>query len=84
MHEHRIVRTRLYRYIRHPAYLGAMLMSFGGPLVLGSIHGFLLMILIIPVYPYRIKIEEKMLLEKLGDEYLNYVKTTWRLIPYVY
>jgi len=42
------------------------------------------MILIIPVYPYRIKIEEKMLLEKLGDEYLNYVKTTWRLIPYVY
>ncbi|RLF08757.1 MAG: hypothetical protein DRJ64_00125 [Thermoprotei archaeon] len=40
MHEHRIVRTELYRYIRHPAYLGAMLMSFGGPLVLGSIHGF--------------------------------------------
>lgn len=81
MPNHRVVRVGLYRYIRHPAYLGTILMSLGGPLVLESLYSSLIMSLIIPFYLYRIRIEENMLLKKLGNEYLEYMRTTWRLIP---
>jgi protein-S-isoprenylcysteine O-methyltransferase Ste14 len=33
---------------------------------------------------YRTKIEEKMLIEKFGDEYRDYMKKTKKLIPFVY
>jgi protein-S-isoprenylcysteine O-methyltransferase Ste14 len=38
----------------------------------------------IPLVLYRMGVEEKMLSEEYGDEYLEYMKATWRLIPYVY
>jgi protein-S-isoprenylcysteine O-methyltransferase Ste14 len=35
-------------------------------------------------YLYRIKNEERMLLEKLGNEYREYMKKTKKMIPFVY
>lgn len=39
---------------------------------------------LIPLIFYRIKIEEKMMLEKFGDEYQEYMKKSKKLIPYLY
>ena len=54
------------------------------PLVLSSVYGFLVMLGIVPLFLYRIGIEEKMLIEKFGDEYLQYMKRTRKLIPLIY
>jgi protein-S-isoprenylcysteine O-methyltransferase Ste14 len=38
----------------------------------------------VPVYLYRISVEEKMLVKELGDEYVQYQKRTRRLVPFVF
>jgi len=39
---------------------------------------------LIPCIIYGIRIEEKMLLEKFGNEYLELHEETKKLIPYIY
>lgn len=82
--DQRLVRHGIYRHIRHPITLAAMLYNIGIPLFFSSIYGFVLMLALIPLFLYRIKIEEKMLIEKFGDEYREYMKETKKLIPLIY
>jgi len=42
------------------------------------------MLLIFPLFLYIIGIEEKMLIEKFGHEYTQYMERTKRLIPFIY
>jgi len=39
------------------------------------------MMLIIPTVLYRVKVEEKTLVERFGDRYREYIKRTKRFIP---
>ncbi len=82
--DHQLVTNGIYKYIRHPAYSGNFLFWFGTPLLFSSFYGFLVMLLLIPCYLYRIKIEEKMLVGKFGEEYLEYMRHTKKLLPYIY
>jgi protein-S-isoprenylcysteine O-methyltransferase Ste14 len=82
--DHRLVKTGPYKYIRHPIYTGTILSAMCIPVFTSSLAGFLLSLLSIPLFIYRINIEEKMLIEEYGDEYREYQKDTWRLFPYLY
>jgi protein-S-isoprenylcysteine O-methyltransferase Ste14 len=82
--DHGLVRNGIYKYIRHPIYLGTLLAYFSVPLMFHSSYGFLVMILKIPLTAYRIRIEEQALQKKFGEEYRRYMKTSKRLVPYVY
>ncbi|MHA1214823.1 MAG: methyltransferase family protein [Candidatus Hodarchaeales archaeon] len=82
--QHQLINFGIYRYIRNPAYLGILSFSCGIPLIFSSLIGFLLMILMIPCFLFRIKVEEKMLHNKFGGKYEIYKKHTWALIPYIY
>jgi len=84
LRNHRIIKHGIYRHIRHPCYLGTILFSIGIPLIFSSLYGFLLMLVLFPSYLYRIRIEESMLLEELGDEYREYMKKTKKIIPLIY
>jgi protein-S-isoprenylcysteine O-methyltransferase Ste14 len=33
---------------------------------------------------YRIVVEERVLTEQFGTEYSDYIKTTYRLLPFIY
>jgi len=83
---HKLIKHGIYRHIRHPCHLAMILYSVGIPtLFFSSIYGFFLMLGLIPcVILYRIKIEEKMLIEKFGIEYSEYMKKTKRLILHFY
>jgi len=81
---HKLIKHGIYRHIRHPISLAAIIYNIGIPLFFSSLYGFILMLGLIPLTLYRIKIEEKMLIEKFGDEYGEYMKKTKRLIPFVY
>lgn len=74
-----LVTSGLYQYTRNPMYVGLMLILFGWILIKGNILGFLC----IPAYVWiltRLQIipEERILSEKFGDTYHNYLKTTPR------
>ena len=82
---HHVVDTGVYRHVRHPSYLGACIALLGFGLGLGSWLSALVVVgLALIAYAYRIRVEEKALLESLGDEYAAYRKRTCRLVPGVY
>jgi len=38
----------------------------------------------VPLTLYRIGVEERMLIERFGDEYREYMKKTKKIIPFIY
>jgi len=82
---HELIQTGLYKIIRHPGYLGQLIIFLGISTTLSNWLSVLLMI--IPVfmgYLYRIIVEEKFLIEQMGQNYIDYQKRTKRLIPMIY
>jgi protein-S-isoprenylcysteine O-methyltransferase Ste14 len=82
---HELIETGLYKIIRHPGYLGQLIIFFGISACLSNWLSILLMI--IPVlfgYLNRINIEEKFLVKQMGQKYLDYQKRTKKLVPTIY
>jgi protein-S-isoprenylcysteine O-methyltransferase Ste14 len=79
-----VISTGLYGLVRHPMYLGALIMSAGVPLALGSYWGLLIILVVIPVLAFRISDEEKMLVGELAgyEDYRR--KVRFRLIPAIW
>ena len=79
-----VVSTGLYGVVRHPMYVGALIMMVGTPLALASYWGLLTLIPGVLVFVARVTDEEKALREELDgyDEYTE--KVQYRLMPYVW
>ena len=83
--DHQVKVTGLYRYVRHPSYLGALIAFGGFGLALSNWLSLLLIVLVTPaIYLHRIREEEGALTAALGDDYRDYCRRTKRLIPGVY
>jgi protein-S-isoprenylcysteine O-methyltransferase Ste14 len=83
--DHELKKDGLYRFIRHPSYLGSILSFIGFGLSLNSwISLFIISIPVTLALIYRIKIEEELLIEQFGSVYIDYMNKTHKLIPRVY
>jgi protein-S-isoprenylcysteine O-methyltransferase Ste14 len=82
--EHRLVTSGPYRFIRHPSYLGLLVLSLGWALAFRSGVGVILTALTLPVVLARIEAEERLLSETFGAEYEAYRARTSRLLPHLY
>jgi len=82
--EQQVISTGLYAMVRHPMYLGLLIMELFTPLALGSYWALIFSILFIPTNVFRIRKEEAVLLQGLPGykEYL--LKTRYRLIPLIW
>lgn len=77
-----LVQRGPYRWLRHPAYTGSMLTFVGFALALGAwAAGLTIFVLCLIAFLYRIQVEERVLREVFGSEYLEYMHRTWRLFP---
>ena len=73
-----IVAKGVYRFIRHPIYVGIVFTHFGLFFACGSIFGIVYtFILIIPLNVIRAQLEEKAMFAKFGDRYRLYHDSTW-------
>jgi protein-S-isoprenylcysteine O-methyltransferase Ste14 len=74
----------VYKFVRHPMYVGNVIMMVGMPLALGSYWGLLLVVPGIAVLVFRILDEEKLLIKDLPGyrEYAQHVR--YRLVPSVW
>lgn len=71
-----------YRWLRHPAYTGMLLMYAGINMALGTWLGTLIGVgVFLTATLYRIQVEEKALVEAFGEQYRAYMRHTWRLLP---
>lgn len=80
--EHKLVTSGIYGFIRHPIYLGIILVYTGGEMVAQS-YLWLLFFLILLISAYiQGKREEELLLNYFGNKYELYVGKTKMLIPF--
>ena len=80
-----LVEVGPYRYIRHPSYSGARLSLLGFGLALGNCAGLAASLCCLGfAYAYRIPVEEAALASALGETYTQYLKRTWRLVPFLF
>jgi len=83
--DHELMESGLYRRVRHPSYLGALIAFFGFGIALGNWLSVLVVMVITPcIYLYRIREEETALEAAFGDNYRAYCRRTKRLIPGLY
>jgi protein-S-isoprenylcysteine O-methyltransferase Ste14 len=79
---HELVTSGIYRRIRHPMYAAHALWGVAQALLLKNwIAGPSMLVFFIPLYLLRVPLEERMMLERFGDEYMSYMRRTGRLIP---
>jgi protein-S-isoprenylcysteine O-methyltransferase Ste14 len=80
----RVIDTGPYAIVRHPMYLGTVLMYLSMPVSLGSFWGLIPALIIFPILYARIRKEEQLLIQDLPgyDEYCN--KVRYRLIPRIW
>lgn len=77
----KVIQSGPYRIVRHPMYMGAILIYIASPLALGSYWAIIPAIFIVPIFVARIINEESVLIKELEgySEYKLY--TRYRLIP---
>ena len=83
--EQKIVDTGFYKTIRHPGYLGQLILFLGISISMSNWLSILaMMIPIVFGYAYRIRVEERFMVEQFGSYYLDYQKRTKKIIPFIY
>ncbi len=82
--DHQVITGGPYRWVRHPMYTGFLALLSGGALVHNS--GTALLLLAAPFWGFfhwQSVVEEKLLVDQLGEAYLRYRARTGRLLPLV-
>jgi protein-S-isoprenylcysteine O-methyltransferase Ste14 len=81
---HQLIKVGLYRYIRHPIYLGMLSGTLGLSFLFRSWIGLIVMIPIVGGLLFRIRDEEALLHKEFGAQWETYCQQSWRFIPYLY
>ena len=80
-----LVTNGIFQYIRHPHYASLLIIGFGLAFFFFSLLALLIAVIAIPIMIWSVLDEEKLLINKYGKEYKNYiVKVPWRMIPRIY
>jgi protein-S-isoprenylcysteine O-methyltransferase Ste14 len=83
--DHKIKKDGVYRLIRHPSYTGSIISFIGFGISLNNwISLFVITVPVIFAMLNRIKIEENLLIEEFESEYQDYIKKSYRLIPWIF
>jgi len=79
---HKLVKEGPYKYLRHPLLLCLLIEVVGITLIPNSYYSLAgTLIVCFPLTFIRMYLEERVLIEKLGQEYLDYKKEVYALLP---
>ncbi|ERI91090.1 isoprenylcysteine carboxyl methyltransferase family protein [Clostridiales bacterium oral taxon 876 str. F0540] len=80
----RLITHGPYKYIRNPIYTAIVCGFCGTFLVLGRFSSLIGLLIITITYVIKIRNEQKFLLLEFEEEYSNYIKKSWALIPFIF
>jgi protein-S-isoprenylcysteine O-methyltransferase len=80
--DHQVIRSGPFRFVRHPAYSGALFLFVATLVFLHAWVGAALS-LVLQLFAYwrRIRHEEAMMIQKMGDRYVAYTHEVKALVP---
>ena len=78
-----VIESGPYRFIRHPSYSGSLMTVLGVLLCSTNWLSMACFVLAVPGFLYRIRVEERALIDALGESYRAYMGRTKRLVPFV-
>jgi protein-S-isoprenylcysteine O-methyltransferase Ste14 len=82
---HRLISHGVYRRVRHPMYSALFLYSVGQAFAVPNwVAGPSYLVSFGILFAFRIRAEEQMMVDTFGDEYLDYMAKTKRLLPRVW
>lgn len=82
---HQLKKDNFYKYLRHPSYSASLISFIGFGLSLNNWVSLVLVVAaILFAFIRRINVEEKLLTEHFGQEYIDYKGSTYRLVPFIY
>ena len=79
--DHKLITSGPYKRIRHPMYLGIFIYTIGLILISADLLVLLFFGFSIWVNYRRIPEEEQMMIDEFGEEYLEYMKHSGKLVP---
>ena len=83
--DHRLIETGPYRRIRHPGYLGGLLVLLGVGIATANWLAIVgLMVPVLAAFLWRIRVEEEALRGEFGRQFDSYAGRTCRLVPGLY
>jgi len=80
---HQLITSGPYAWVRHPIYTGILAGLLGTALV-GTILWWIVFVVACPVFVYRAKAEENLLVRQFRVRYPEYKKRTKALVPFVW
>ena len=75
--------TGAFRHVRHPLYLGSILLYLGLAVATASLFSLVLVVLIFIFYNFIASYEEKLLQDRFHEEYRGYKKRTGKWVPMI-
>jgi len=81
--DHQLITDGPYAFVRHPIYTGLIVGFIGSSIALGEFRGLISDFLVFAVLWYKLKLEDKWLLEQFGESYKLYSRKVAALIPFV-
>ncbi len=80
-----VVQSGPYRLVRHPSYTAILIMLLGVGMALANWASLVIMLAggLIGLL-YRSRVEERALVEALGQPYMDYMRHTKRFIPFIF
>jgi len=79
--DHQLVRSGPYHVVRHPIYTALLAMYLGSAVVSGELHALFGLALAAIAYVHKVRLEEAVLAQFFGEEYRDYRRVTWALLP---
>ncbi len=80
---HELIKSGPYSILRHPIYTGILLIFIGNTIIVGDYRGIIAVVIVFFSFWFKLKKEEKWLIEIFGEKYHNYTKTTKAILPFL-
>ncbi|MDE2307510.1 MAG: isoprenylcysteine carboxylmethyltransferase family protein [Xanthomonadaceae bacterium] len=81
--QHELVRGGPYRFVRHPIYTGMLAGFLGSAMAMDEWRGAIAVLIVLASFLYKLRKEERFMVETFGEAYLDYRRKIRALIPFV-
>jgi len=83
-HDHELIQSGPYRFVRHPIYSGFLLLFLGSAVMIGEWRGLLSIAIVFISFWRKLRLEEAWLGQHFGPAYQQYRQRTKALIPAIF